>query len=103
MKKSLLIFSILFLIIACKKNYMSYHNIEVEASCGQCMFKMEGSGCDLAVKIENSYYYVAGTAIDDHGDAHANDGFCKAIKKVTISGEVANGKINISSFKLNEQ
>jgi len=102
MKKKLLIFSLLFLTIACNKNYTSYHNIQAEASCGQCMFDMEGSGCDLVVKIGDAYYYVEGTAIDDHGDAHADDGFCKAIKKVTISGEAANGKINISTFKINE-
>lgn len=102
MKKSLLIFSLLFITIACKKNYTTYNNVQAEASCGQCMFGMDGSGCDLAVRIGDENYYVEGTAIDDHGDAHADDGFCKAIKKVTISGEAANGKINISSFKINE-
>ena len=64
---------------------------------------MDGSGCDLAVRRGDENQYGEGTAIDDHGDAHADDGFCKAIKKVTISGEAANGKINISSFKINEQ
>ena len=101
MKNALLTFSLLFLITACKKSYTTYTNVQAEASCGQCMFDMEGSGCDLAVKIGDDYYYTEGTAIDDHGDAHADDGFCKAIKKVTISGEVANGKINVSSFKIN--
>lgn len=102
MKKNLLIFGLLFLIIACKKQQMTYDNIQAEASCGQCMFDMEGHGCDLAVRIGDVYYYIEGTAIDDHGDAHADDGFCKAIKKVTISGETANEKINVSSFKINE-
>lgn len=102
MKKFLLSFSLLFLIIACKKNYITYTNIQAETSCGQCMFDMEGSGCDLAVKIGDAYYYTEGTAIDDHGDSHADDGFCKAIKKVTISGEAANGKINMSSSKINK-
>ena len=103
MKKTVLILGLLFLIIACKKNYTSYNNVQAEASCGQCMFDMDGSGCDLAVKIEEEYYFIEGTAIDDHGDAHADDGFCKAIKKVTISGKAANGKINVSSFKINEE
>jgi len=102
MKKFALILSLLFLIIACKKNHMSYHNVQADASCGQCMFGMEGSGCDLAVKIGENNYYVEGTTIDDHGDAHADNGFCKAIKKVTISGEAANGKIKTSSFEINE-
>ena len=102
MKKIFLIFGIAYLIIACKKNSISYHNIYAEASCGQCMFKMEGSGCDLAVKIGEKHYYVVGSTIDDHGDAHANDGFCKAVKNAVISGEVTGNEINISSFKLKE-
>lgn len=102
MKKPLFVFCLLFLTIACKKNYTSCHNVQAEASCGQCMFNMEGVDCDLAVRIGDVNYYVEGTSIDDYGDAHANDGFCKAIKNVTISGEAANGKINISSFKIIE-
>ena len=43
--------------------------IEVEASCGICMFDMEGKECELAVKTNGKKYYVIGTGIDDHGDA----------------------------------
>lgn len=60
-----------------------YH---AEVSCGTCMFKMKGSGCDLAVKINGHCYVVKGAGIDDYGDAHAADGFCNAIRKAKVWG-----------------
>jgi hypothetical protein len=36
---------------------------------------MEGHGCELAVRIDGKPYFVDGTSLDSHGDAHANDGF----------------------------
>lgn len=30
----------------------------VEASCGKCQLNMEGSGCDLAVRINGKSYFV---------------------------------------------
>lgn len=61
-----------------------------EISCGTCMFKMKGNGCKLAVKINEQFYFVEGAGIDDFGDAHANDGFCNAIKKATMTGTISN-------------
>ena len=73
----------------------------VEAACGQCQFKMKDKkGCDLAVRIDGKSYFVEGTKINDHGDAHADDGFCKAIKKAEVIGEVKDGKFVVSYFKL---
>jgi Family of unknown function (DUF6370) len=53
----------------------------VEVSCGQCQFKMQGKGCDLAVRINNKAYYVDGTKIDEHGDAHEKMVFVKPFVK----------------------
>jgi hypothetical protein len=53
----------------------------VEASCGQCQFGMEGHGCELAVRIDGKSYFVDGSSIDSHGDAHAKDGFVLCHKK----------------------
>jgi hypothetical protein len=39
------------------------------------MFGMEGHGCELAVRIDGKSYFVDGSSIDSHGDAHAKDGF----------------------------
>ncbi|GEC79752.1 DUF6370 family protein [Flavobacterium aquatile] len=73
----------------------------VEASCGQCQFGMKSkSGCDLAVRMDGKSYFVEGTKLDDHGDAHAADGFCSAIRKAEVSGEIVNDKYVATSFKL---
>jgi hypothetical protein len=74
----------------------------VEASCGECKFKMKGNGCDLAVRIDGKPYYVAGTSIDEHGDAHADDGFCKAIRKAEVQGEIIDDKFVATYFKVIE-
>jgi hypothetical protein len=73
----------------------------VEASCGQCQFGMKDKkGCDLAVRIDGKSYFVDGTKLDDHGDAHAEDGFCSAIRKAEVVGEVKDNKFVVTSFKL---
>ena len=73
----------------------------VEAACGQCQFGMKGkAGCDLAVRIDGKSYFVEGTDINKHGDAHAADGFCSAIRKAEVTGEVKDDKFVATSFKL---
>ncbi len=72
----------------------------VEASCGQCNFDMEGEGCQLAVRINGKPYWVDGTRIDDHGDAHGTQGFCNTIRKAEVQGIVTNGRFMASYFKL---
>lgn len=72
----------------------------VEASCGQCQFHLPGKGCNLAVRIDGKAYFVDGTTIDEHGDAHAPDGFCEAIKKAEVQGEIINNRFKVSYFKL---
>lgn len=73
----------------------------VEASCGQCKFGMKDQkGCDLAVRIDGKSYFVDGTSIHDHGDAHADDGFCSAIRKAEVTGKVEGNRYKATSFKL---
>ncbi len=72
----------------------------VEAACGQCRFGMKGDGCNLAVKINGLPYFVDGSKIDDHGDAHADDGFCNKIRKAKVNGSIVNERFVASSFKL---
>lgn len=72
----------------------------VEASCGQCQFGMEGHGCELAVRMDGKSYFVDGSSIDSHGDAHASDGFCSAIRKAEVVGKVVDNKFKVTSFKL---
>lgn len=72
----------------------------VETSCGECQFGMKGKSCDLAVRIDGKAYFVDGTTIDKHGDAHAKDGFCNAIRKASVTGKVENGRFKATSFTL---
>lgn len=72
----------------------------VEASCGQCKFGLKGKGCSLAVRMDGKAYFVDGTDIDSHGDAHDKDGFCNAIRQAKVQGEVVNGRFKATYFEL---
>src|ERR1044072_863930 len=72
----------------------------VETACGACQFKLEGKGCDLAVRINGRSYFVDGTDIDSHGDAHAKGGFCNAVRKAEVQGEVTGDRFKLTYFKL---
>ena len=72
----------------------------VDAACGQCQFNMKGKGCTLAVKMNGKFYFVDKADIDDFGDAHAETGFCNAIRKASVQGKVVNKKFVPSYFKL---
>ncbi len=72
----------------------------VETACGECQFKMTGKSCDLAVRIDGKSYFVEGTTIDEHGDAHAKEGFCNAIRKADVQGTIVNDSFKITYFKL---
>jgi hypothetical protein len=72
----------------------------VETACGQCKFGLPGKGCSLAVRIDGKAYFVDGTEIDSHGDAHAKDGFCNAIRKAEVQGAVENNRFRVEYFKL---
>ena len=73
----------------------------VEVSCGQCNFGLtDKKGCDLAVRMDGKAYWVTGTDIHSHGDAHGENGFCSTVRKAEIAGEIVDGKFNVSHFKL---
>ena len=72
----------------------------VEAACGECQFKLAGKSCDLAVRIDGKSYFVDGTSIDSHGDAHAKNGFCNAVRKAEVQGEIVNNRFKVTYFKL---
>lgn len=72
----------------------------VEASCGQCRLGLEGKGCDLAVRFDGRAYFVDGSSIDSHGDAHAQDGFCNAIRRAEVRGQVVRNRFVATYFRL---
>ena len=83
-----------------KENNMSINQV-VDAACGQCQFGITGkAGCDLTVRIDGESYFVDGTTIHDHGDAHADDGFCRAIRQAEVKGEIIDGRFKAESFTL---
>lgn len=72
----------------------------VEASCGQCRLGLDGKGCDLAVRFGGKAYFVDGSSIDSHGDAHAKDGFCNAIRRAEVRGQVVGQRFVATHFRL---
>ena len=80
----------------------SKETLLVEASCGQCQFGMSGSGCTLAIRIDGKAYFVDGAHIDAYGDAHADEGFCMAIRKAEVQGEIVENRFKASWFKIVE-
>ena len=101
MKKILTFFILLSSTIILAQTKKDNSKIQiVEASCGQCQFGMEGKSCDLAVRIDGKSYFVEGTNIDAHGDAHAKDGFCASIRKAAVIGTIKDNKFIVTYFKL---
>ena len=86
--------------LSSESSVQQYQGLVVEASCGQCQFDLPGSGCDLAVRIDGESYFVDGTDIDDHGDAHASDGFCEEVRQARVSGGVQDRRFTATHFEL---
>lgn len=72
----------------------------VETACGGCQFGLGGKGCNLAVRFDGRAYYVNGAHIDSFGDAHAKNGFCNAIRKAEVQGEISGDRFVVTYFKL---
>jgi len=72
----------------------------VLASCGMCNFGMKNKNCSLAIQIGEQSYYVKGTTIEDHGDSHAKEGFCNAVRVAKVSGKIRKGIFISESFEL---
>lgn len=106
MKKFFGIFFILFSFAAVAQNKeagqidSTKKLLQVEASCGQCKLGLTGKGCNLAVRIDGKAYFVDGTEIDSHGDAHADDGFCNKIRKAKVQGDIIDNRFKASYFQL---
>ncbi|MGZ5254897.1 MAG: DUF6370 family protein [Flavitalea sp.] len=106
MKQFILFFSlaILTLSLSAQKStpVTKSDTMVVEASCGQCKFgmKTKAKSCDLAVRIDGKPYFVDGTSLDDHGDAHSDEGFCNSIRKAAVQGKIVNNRFKATYFKL---
>ena len=68
-----------------------------------CNFNMEDrNDCSLAIKIGETAYDVKGTGIDDHGDSHAKDGFCNAVRVAEVTGKINKDKFYSKSLVLQQ-
>lgn len=83
-----------------KAHSASADTLLVDAACGQCRLGLPGKGCDLAVRVDGKPYFVTGTGIDAHGDAHARDGFCNAVRQARVLGQVVDNRFQVSYFQL---
>ena len=72
----------------------------VEVACGQCQFGLKGKTCDLAIRFDGKSYFVDGSDIDSHGDAHAKEGLCNAIRKAEVQGKLTADRFKVSYIKL---
>jgi hypothetical protein len=91
---------LLVLLVAACASHRAPSPRVVEAACGQCQFDLPGDGCDLAVRLDGEAYFVTGTSIDEHGDAHADDGFCNAVRQARVNGRIEDGRFVATSFEL---
>ncbi len=101
------IISILFILFAFTTSAQTKGTLDstqkvytAKTACGKCKFGMTGHTCELAVKIDGKTYYVDNASIDDFGDAHANDGFCNAVRQARVQGEIVDGRFKARYFEL---
>ena len=102
------IFSIslfLFVIASCATMKNNGRVIEgtYDVSCGTCKMDMTGDDCALAIRIDGKDYYVEGSGIDEHGDAHAANGLCSVIRKAKVKGTIKGGAFIAESLVLIEE
>ncbi len=73
--------------------------LSVDVSCGECNFGMSGNSCDVAIFLNGKKYFVDGVGINDYGHPHAKDGFCMAVHKAEIQGEIVKDRFKATYFK----
>ena len=76
------------------------NNRTIEASCGQCQLGLPGTGCDLAILVDGIAYYVDGSGIDDHGDAHGKEGLCNVVRNARATGTIVAGRFNAEMLEI---
>jgi len=74
--------------------------LHVEVGCGQCLFDMEGNGCDLAFRLGEQRWFADGVDLASLGDPHAEQGWCNAVRQAVVSGRVVDGRFVASKFEL---
>ena len=73
------------------------------AGCGSCnVSKKKPISPDAnfvtSITEDGKINDVKGTDIDDHGDSHAEEGFCNAIRVAKVKGEIKKNRLEAESF-----
>ena len=105
MLKIISLSAIVFFIASCATMKNTNNSIEeiYDVSCGMCNFEMTGEDCALAIRIEGKEYYIEGSVIDEHGDAHADDGLCTVVRKAKVKGVIKKGVFVAEMIELIEE
>ena len=73
---------------------------EVKVGCGMCRFHIEGSSrCYWAVELEGGHWPITGVLPVGH-ENHAPDGMCNVDRRARLSGQLAHGAFNATTFEL---
>lgn len=97
-----ILFAIVLASCATTKNTPKIIDQVVKTSCGTCNFEMTADECELAVEIDGKHYFVEGSTIDAHGDAHNEIGLCSTVREAKVIGEIKNGVFVATKFELIE-
>jgi hypothetical protein len=100
MKLLPILFAIALASCATTKNTSNTIDRVVKASCGTCNFDMTADECELAVEIDGKYYFVEGSSVDGHGDAHNETGLCSVVREAKVVGEIKHGVFVAAKFEL---
>lgn len=90
------------LLFACGSTKQAGENIigTYNVSCGMCNFDMTGDDCALAIEVNDKYYYVEGSTLEAHGDAHAEDGLCTVVRQAQVKGSIQHGVFVAEKFEM---
>jgi len=100
--KGLVFIAAIALLVSCGSLEKSGEKISgtFAVSCGMCNLDMTGDACALAIEIEDKTYYVEGSDLHDHGDAHAQDGLCTVRRDAKVVGQIKKGVFVAESLEL---
>ena len=53
-----------------------------------------------AILLDGKAHFVDGSHLDDHGDAHAPEGLCNAVRPAIVSGRLTDGRFQAERFEV---
>ena len=78
----------------------NYIDIITKVSCGKCNFEMTSENCELAIEIDQRYYFIEGFSIYEFGNPDSDFGLCSLIRDAKVLGKVKHGVFVAEKFEL---